>query len=93
MTSIINITPGSLMSVGSTIMCTSDKDRLGSTLIGLGTSLSTGALTINVHATDVETTKSYVESLSEEEINQMLNMLDEREVIINDGNQKLTLKY
>ena len=57
------------------------------------TPLLSGSVTIKAHAQEIETTKSYVESLSQEEINDMLKMLDEREVHINDMGKKLTLKY
>ena len=93
MSTVINVSPCSLMSLGSTTLSTSDNEEIATTMFTFGTTLLSGSVTIKAHAQEIETTKSYVESLSQEEINDMLKMLDEREVHINDMGKKLTLKY
>ena len=92
MSTIVNISPSSLFSIGSVSLSTTDNEPLASLLMASATTLSSGSISINVHAENLELTKSYVESLSDEQINTMLYLLDNSE-IVNDVDARLVLKY
>ena len=82
MSTLINLTPESLMTTGSSSLSSADDDNtlgtVGLTSIGISTTaLTTGDQTIGIHvrAEELNMTRSYVTSLSEEEKNEILDLL------------------
>ena len=95
MSTIINISSSTLFSLGSTSsMSADDNNNLGST----GTILTTAATTvsvavnqmiqINVNAAELQDTKAYVESLSDEDKIKLMNLLDEKKELISGSEEK-----
>ena len=99
MSTIIHLTAPSLMTSGSTSLSLDNDDNtlgtLGTTSIALSTTaITTGPQTIeiNVRAEELNMTRAYVTSLSQEEKNEMLALLDQQETVISEGQvKKLTL--
>jgi hypothetical protein len=99
MPTIINISAGTLFTLGSTSSSSADENNnLGSTGSMLSATATTVALSgdqsliVNAKAEDLHTTKAYVQSLSDEERMQMMSLLDEKEeVITRESVKKLTL--
>ena len=95
MSTIINISSSTLFSLGSTSsMSADDNNNLGST----GTILTAAATTvsvagnqmiqINVNAAELQDTKAYVESLSDEDKIKLMNLLDEKKELISGSEEK-----
>ena len=100
MPTIINISPSSLLTLGSSSLSSSDdKDGLevsASLLTTTAVSISAAGddyITINGRAEELRTTKAYVASLSEEEKNTMMDLLTKQEESIKlEEPKQLTLR-
>ena len=100
MPTIINISAGSLFTIGSVSSLSANEDNnLGSTASLLTTTASVVAysgdqsFTINARAEELSTTKAYVQSLSDEERARMMDLLDAKEeVITKEAVKKLNLR-
>jgi hypothetical protein len=91
MSTIINISAAALSLGGSTSLCLGDDENtlgsIGSTATCLASTVSSGGnfLSIKVGNDEVDRTKTYVESLTEEQQQQLRTMLDEKETTFNDN--------
>lgn len=94
-----SLLPTTLYSGGCTSMCHDDDGMstlgsiLTSTATGMSSGSSNGGLSIDVHAAEIEQSKAYVQSLSVEEQDKLLDLLTEKEQMIKDTGTPYVKKY
>lgn len=98
MSTLTNISASTLSIGGSSSISSSDNDSVNSigtaatSLASTISSVGSSGIVINVKAQELKQTKSYIESLSLEEQAQLNDLLNEKEILLNNEDSNVKVK-